>query len=31
MQLIDGSEISTMGDLTQWTVEADKVLTFKTI
>ena len=28
MQLIDGSENSTIDDLTQWTVEADKVLTF---
>lgn len=28
MQLIEGLEISTMGELTQWTVEANKVLTF---
>lgn len=28
MQLIDGSEISTLSELSQWTVEADKVLTF---
>ena len=26
--LIDGVEISTMSQLTQWTVEADRVLTF---
>ena len=28
MQLIEGLEISTMGELTQWIVEANKVLTF---
>jgi uncharacterized protein involved in oxidation of intracellular sulfur len=28
LSLIDGIEISTMSQLTQWTVEADKVLTF---
>lgn len=28
VQLIEGVEISTMSQLTQWVVEADKVLTF---
>ncbi len=28
LSLIDGAEISTMSQLTQWVVEADKVLTF---
>ncbi|MFW5976846.1 MAG: DsrE/DsrF/TusD sulfur relay family protein [Bacillota bacterium] len=28
LKLIDGAEISTMNDLSQWTVEADKVFTF---
>lgn len=28
MTLIEGVEISTMSQLTQWTVDADKVLTF---
>ncbi len=28
LQLIEGAQISTMAELTQWTVEADKVLTF---
>jgi uncharacterized protein involved in oxidation of intracellular sulfur len=28
LSLIEGVEISTMSQLTQWTVEADKVLTF---
>ena len=28
LPLIDGVEISTMSQLTQWTVDADKVLTF---
>ena len=28
LALIDGVEISTMSQLVQWTVEADKVLTF---
>ncbi|OGO51542.1 MAG: hypothetical protein A2148_01295 [Chloroflexi bacterium RBG_16_68_14] len=28
LNLIDGAEISTMSQLTQWVVESDKVLTF---
>ena len=28
LALVEGVEISTMSQLTQWTVEADKVLTF---
>ncbi len=28
LQLVEGSEISTMAELSQWTVEADKVFTF---
>lgn len=28
LPLIEGVEVSTMSQLTQWTVEADKVLTF---
>lgn len=28
LPLIEGAQISTMAELTQWTVEADKVLTF---
>jgi len=28
LTLIEGVEISTMSQLTQWTVESDKVLTF---
>ncbi len=28
LNLLEGIEISTMSQLTQWTVEADKVLTF---
>lgn len=28
MQLIEGTEISTMAELTNWTVECDKVITF---
>ena len=28
VQLIDGTEISTMADLTNWVVDSDKVLTF---
>jgi len=28
LSLIEGVEISTMSQLTRWTVEADKVLTF---
>ena len=28
LQLVDGAEISNMAELAQWTVEADKVLTF---
>jgi len=28
LALLEGAEISTMSQLTQWTVEADKVLTF---
>jgi uncharacterized protein involved in oxidation of intracellular sulfur len=28
LALIDGIEISTMGQLTQWVVDSDKVLTF---
>lgn len=28
LTLLEGVEISTMGQLVQWTVEADKVLTF---
>jgi uncharacterized protein involved in oxidation of intracellular sulfur len=28
LALIEGVEISTMSQLTQWTVEADKVVTF---
>lgn len=28
LSLLEGIEISTMSQLTQWTVEADKVLTF---
>lgn len=27
-QLIEGSEISTMAELTQWVVDSDKVITF---
>ncbi len=28
LPLIEGTELSTMAELTKWTVEADKVLTF---
>ncbi|MBI3125081.1 MAG: DsrE family protein [Ignavibacteriales bacterium] len=28
LQMIEGVEISTMSELTKWTVEADKVITF---
>ena len=28
LQMIEGVEISTMSELTKWTVEADKVVTF---
>lgn len=28
MQLIEGAEISTMAEFTNWVVESDKVLTF---
>lgn len=28
VQLIEGTEISTMAELTQWVVESDKVVTF---
>lgn len=28
LQLIEGAEMSTLSELTKWTVEADKVLTF---
>jgi len=28
LQLIEGVEVSNMGELAQWTVEADKVFTF---
>ncbi|MFA5803415.1 MAG: DsrE family protein [Melioribacteraceae bacterium] len=28
LPLIEGAEISNMAELTQWTIEADKVLTF---
>lgn len=28
LQLIEGAEMSTLSELTQWIVEADKVLTF---
>ncbi|MBI5731254.1 MAG: DsrE family protein [Ignavibacteriales bacterium] len=28
LPLIEGAQISTMAELTQWTIEADKVLTF---
>ena len=28
LPLIEGSQISTMAELTQWTVETDKVITF---
>ena len=28
IRLLDGAEISTMGELAQWTVDADKVFTF---
>lgn len=28
LRLIDGVEMSTMSELTQWTIEADKVVTF---
>jgi len=28
MKLIEGAEISTMKELTQWTMESDKVVTF---
>lgn len=28
VQLIEGTEISTMAELTQWVVESDKVITF---
>lgn len=28
VQLVDGAEISNMSELSQWTVKADKVLTF---
>ena len=28
LSLLEGSQLSTMADLTAWTIEADKVLTF---
>jgi len=28
MKLVDGAEMSTMKELTQWTIESDKVITF---
>jgi uncharacterized protein involved in oxidation of intracellular sulfur len=28
LQLLEGVEISTMSELTQWVVDADKVITF---
>jgi len=28
LPLIEGSQLSTMAELTQWTIESDKVLTF---
>jgi len=28
VQLIEGAEISTMAELTNWVVESDKVITF---
>lgn len=28
MKLVEGSEMSTMKELTQWTIESDKVITF---
>ena len=28
LPLVEGAQISTMAELTQWTIEADKVLTF---
>jgi uncharacterized protein involved in oxidation of intracellular sulfur len=28
LQMIEGVEISTMSELTQWTIEADKIVTF---
>lgn len=28
MKLVEGAELSTMKELTQWTIESDKVMTF---
>ncbi len=28
LPLIDGAQLSTMAELTQWTIESDKVITF---
>jgi uncharacterized protein involved in oxidation of intracellular sulfur len=28
MKLIEGAQLSTMKELTQWTIESDKVITF---
>jgi len=28
LKLVDGAELSTMKELTQWTIESDQVITF---